>query len=148
MIVNLRKSRSPENTEMTEETNEEIIEKEYQIKIEETSEKISIKANITSASSKPTTTINRCTTSSPLTIWPTKTKNTNRWSNHVLSSRANHSTSNITKTHATRVQIQAISTTPHAHNITKSNYKATRKKVKIKITPWTTRSTTITTETT
>ena len=62
------KSRSPENTETTEETNAEIIEKEYQIRIEETSEKISIKANITLASSKLTTTINPSTTSSPLTI--------------------------------------------------------------------------------
>jgi hypothetical protein len=61
---------------MTEETSGEIIEKEYQIKIEEISEKISTKANITLASSKVATTINQSTTSSPLTIWPTSTKST------------------------------------------------------------------------
>jgi hypothetical protein len=133
----LPKSRSPENTETTEETNAEIIEKEYQIRIEETSEKISIKANITLASSKLTTTINPSTTSSPLTIWPTNTKSTNPWSNHVLNSQASHSTSNTTKTHAIPVQIRAISTTPRALNTTRSNYKTTlSKKAKIKITPW------------
>ena len=138
-------SRSLESTEMTEETSGEIIEKEYQIKIEEISEKISTKANITLASSKVTTTINQSTTSSPLTTWPTSTKSTHPWSNHALHSRANRNTSSTTRIPATPVQIPTTSTTQPAPNTTKSKYRATRsQKAKIK----TTRSITIITEST